>query len=105
MTALVHEFVRSSPAYGGLGFNEQAILSEWLSRTLHVDAVVDFSDRPWNIDLAGPIFGVFREGSKQASWLIIRSGTDWGLADCEDRSVSRTRMSLTDVLTSIEAVM
>lgn len=105
MTALVHEFVRSSPAYDGLCFNEQAILNEWLSRTLDVDAVIDFSDRPWNIGVAGPIFGVFREGGEQASWLIIRCGADWVLADCEDRSVSRTRMSLTDVLTSIEAVM
>lgn len=103
MTALVHEFVRSRPVYNGLCFEEQMILDEWLSGTLHIDAVVDFSDRSWKIGGTGPIFGVFRKGRGQASWLIIRSGTDWGVADCEHRSVPRTRMSLTDVLTFIEA--
>ncbi|HBK06620.1 MAG TPA: hypothetical protein DDZ81_12255 [Acetobacteraceae bacterium] len=105
MTALVHEFVRSSPAYDGLCFEEQVLLADWLSRTLHVDAVIDFSDRPWNIDGAGPVFGVFRKCNENASWLIVRSGTEWGLASCDDGSVSQASMSLTDVLASIEAAM
>ena len=103
MIALAHEVVRFRPGYAGLCFEERAILDEWLSRTRHVDAVVDLSDRLWNIGIAGPILGIFRYGCDQASWLIVRSGTDWGLADCEDRSVLSAQTSLTEVLTRIEA--
>ena len=103
MIALAHEVVRSRPGYDGLGFEEQAILDNWLSRARHVDAVIDLSDRFWNMGIAGPILGIFRDGCDQASWLIVRSGTDWGLADCEDRSVLSAQTSLTDVLACIEA--
>ncbi len=102
MTALAHEFVRSRPGFDGLCFAEQAVLDDWLSRTRHVDAVVDFSDRSWNIGVVCLILGIFREGCDQASWLIVRNGTDWGLADCEYRSVSPAPMSLSDVLACIE---
>ncbi len=102
MTALAHEVVRFRPGYGGLCFEEQAILDDWMSRTCQVDAVVDLSDRSWNIGIVGPILGIFRDGCDRASWLIVRSGTDWGLADCEDYSVSVAHASLPDVLASID---
>jgi hypothetical protein len=103
MTAMAHDSVRLSPAHSGLGCDEHAILSDWLARALCIDAVIDLSDRPWNIGQAGPVFGVFREGSDQASWLIVRSGADWGMADCDDFWVPRSPMSLADVLAAIDA--
>lgn len=103
MTALVRDFVRSSPADNGLCIEDKVVLTNWLSKTLRVNAIVDFSDRPWNIGPAGPILGVFREGNERASWLIVRSGTQWGLARCDDGWVAPAAMSLSDALESIES--
>jgi hypothetical protein len=86
-----------------LGKADGAILTDWLERAegRGIDDAIDLSVRPWNIDGACVIVGIFERNQPEASWLIVQCSAGWMLADCADGSVSEVSVALSDILALI----
>jgi hypothetical protein len=86
----------------GLDTADRQALSDWLDGASGIDSVIDLAVRPWNIAGATAIIGVFRTYQDQASWLIVRDGAGWTLADCRNDIISDPSPSLPDILCMID---
>jgi hypothetical protein len=64
---------------------------------------MDLSIRPWGVNGAGVIIGIFDTGEDRASWLIVGHNTGWTLARCGDGFISDVMTSLPAVLALIDA--
>jgi hypothetical protein len=95
-------WVLPAGTFTGLDTGDRQVLSDWLDNASGIDAVVDFSVRPWNVLGTTAIFGVFEAGRDLATWLMVRHASGWMLVSCSDGSVSDVMVSLSDVLDLIE---
>jgi hypothetical protein len=86
----------------GLDTADRRVMSDWLDGASGIDTVTDLGARPWNIEGATGIFGIFETGNGQASWLIVRNQSGWTLARCSDGLVSDVIDSLRDVLALVD---
>ena len=86
----------------GLDTADRQALSDWLDSASGIDTVTDLAARPWNIEGATGIFGIFETGNGQASWLIVCNQSGWTLARCSDGLVSDVIESLRDVLALVD---
>lgn len=76
--------MRKAIALMSLGAADRAALSRWLSGPAagRIEAAIDLTPRPWNVDAAHAVIGLFEHGRSNASWLVINSRTGWAVADC-----------------------
>jgi hypothetical protein len=90
-------------SFGDLTSDERRRLREWQdsAREIGIDAVEDFTLRPWPCPVEGTVIGVFSAGSEVARWLVVGDGTAWAIADCEKGRVSDTLNSLAEALALI----
>jgi hypothetical protein len=63
---------------------------------------MDLSVRPWGVNGAGVIIGVFDAGEDRASWLIVGHSAGWTLARCGDGFISDVMISLPAALALID---
>lgn len=84
---------------------DRAVLTGWLERVgpSGVDAVVDFSPRPWKVDGARAVIGVFVCEEALARWLIAWHAEGWLLIRPADGFVLASPRGLPEILAMIEA--
>jgi hypothetical protein len=97
-------WVPGTGTIAGIDDFDRQVLADWLDRAgaRGIDLAMDFSSRQWNVEGARAIVGVFEAGKAQASWLVVRSGSRWLLARCDDGFVSDEMTSLPAVLALID---
>jgi hypothetical protein len=95
-------WVLPAGTFKGLDAADRQLLSDWLDDADGIDTVTDFSLRPWNIQGAGTILGVFETGEERASWLIVGYGSGWLAVRCADGFISDVSISLADILGLID---
>jgi hypothetical protein len=66
-----------------------------------IDAVEDLTFRPWPRPVLGTVIGVFTQGSKAASWLVVGEEGAWAVACCTKGDVSPALSSLAEALAVI----
>lgn len=88
-----------------LDIADRSVLLDWLDHAEEhgIDTVMDLAVRPWNIVGVDVVIGVFEIGKSQASWLVVRHGSGWALARCDDGFVSDVAASLAGILAMIDA--
>jgi hypothetical protein len=95
-------WVLPAGTFTGIDTADRQALSDWMDGAIGIDAVMDFSVRPWNVAGTNAIFGAFEAGNDQAAWLIVRHGPGWMLVRCADGFVSDVSVSLRDILDLID---
>ena len=92
-----------SQSFGGLSSNERRCLREWRisAMAIGIDAVEDLTFRPWPRPVLGTVIGVFTQGSKAASWLVVGEEGAWAVACCTKGDVSPALGSLAEALAVI----
>ena len=92
-----------SQSFGGLSSDERRHLREWQvsAVAIGIDAVEDFTTRPWPCSVVGTVIGVFTAGSKAARWLVVGEDGAWAVASCAEDHVSGPLKSLGEALAVI----
>jgi len=92
-----------SQRFVGLSIEEREQLAAWsvTARARGIEAVEDLGDRPWPVPMEAVILGIYRNGDRYASWLIVGRSGDWALASCVDGAVISAGTALTDVLGAV----
>ncbi len=87
----------------GLSPAECRYLRQWQisAMAVGIDAVKDFTSRPWPCSVFGTVIGVFTSGSTTARWLVVGEERGWVVAYCAKGEVSRALNSLADALAVI----
>jgi hypothetical protein len=87
--------MQTARAFISLAAADRAALARWLSGPAagRVEAAIDLTPRPWNVQGAHAVIGLFEPGRQAASWLVVNSRSGWMVADCATghvRGVGRT---------------
>ena len=95
--------VDASQSFGRLSSDERHHLREWQTSAMAIgiDAVEDFTFRPWPCPVAGSVIGVFTVGSTAARWLVVGEEGAWVVARSPEGDVSRMLNSLAEALAVI----
>jgi hypothetical protein len=78
-------------------------LLTWLdsARDSGIDATEELRHRPWPVPITGDLIGVFREGERNASWLLIAQNGFWTVVSVAEGQLLATRPTLAEALTVI----
>lgn len=95
--------VDASESFARLSSDERRHLREWQisAKAIGVDAVEDFTFRPWSCPVTGTVIGVFAAGPSAARWLVVGEEGGWAVTSCPAGDVSRTLNSLAEALAVI----
>ena len=67
------------------------------------DAVLDLSDRPWNVRDAQPVLGVFRSGESTAAYLVVWHKDGWVVLGTRGCGLAQHTMTLAGALAQISS--
>jgi hypothetical protein len=90
--------------HSGLLAAERALLGDWVPPPW-VDAVIDLSARPWRVEGARAVLGIFAFGQDRAGWLVIGGAGGWAMTRCSAGYTAKVGLadSLAGALAAIES--
>jgi hypothetical protein len=95
--------VFTTDTFAGLDLLDRQVLMNWLAiaRTSGVEAVADFTPRPWHLAGLDVVIGIFEKDQPAASWLLVRYQSRWVVATIRNDRISDVCSTLTEALSLI----